>query len=77
MPGGRPGPGPDGSLVPLDEQDRGLWDQALIAEGSSLLAAALPHGEPGPYQLQAAIAAVHDEAADVDSHRLAADPRPV
>lgn len=58
---------PDGSLVPLEEQDRGLWDQALIAEGTSLLIAALPHGEPGPYQLQAAIAAVHDEAADVDS----------
>ncbi len=58
---------PDGSLVPLEEQDRGLWDQALIAEGTSLLTAALPHGEPGPYQVQAAIAAVHDEAADVDS----------
>jgi RNA polymerase sigma factor (sigma-70 family) len=54
---------PDGSLVPLDEQDRGRWDQALIVEGTSLLSAALPHGEPGPYQLQAAIAAVHDEAA--------------
>ncbi len=58
---------PDGSLVPLEEQDRGRWDQALIAEGTGLLTAALPHGEPGPYQLQAAIAAVHDEAADVDS----------
>ena len=58
---------PDGSLVPLEEQDRRRWDQALIAEGTSLLTAALPRGEPGPYQLQAAIAAVHDEAADVDS----------
>jgi len=58
---------PDGSLVPLEEQDRGWWDQALIAEGTALLTWALPRGEPGPYQLQAAIAAVHDEAADVDS----------
>ena len=58
---------PDGSLVPLEEQDRGQWDRALIAEGTSLLTAALPHGDPGPYQLQAAIAAVHDEAADTGS----------
>ena len=58
---------PNGSLVPLEDQDRGLWDQALIAEGTALLTEALPRGEPGPYQLQAAIAAVHAEAADVDS----------
>src|ERR1700751_4322966 len=57
----------DGSLVPLEEQDRGRWDRALIAEGTSLLTAALPRGDPGPYQLQAAIAAVHDEAADLGS----------
>jgi RNA polymerase sigma factor (sigma-70 family) len=52
----------DGSLVPLAEQDRQKWDQTQIAEGTALVAAALPAGEPGPYQLQAAIAAVHDEA---------------
>ena len=54
---------PDGSLVPLAEQDRTEWDQAKIAEGVALISAALPKGEVGPYQLQAAIAAVHDEAA--------------
>jgi len=53
---------PDGSLVPLAEQDRQKWDQAKIAEGTALISAALPRGEVGPYQLQAAIAAVHDEA---------------
>jgi RNA polymerase sigma factor (sigma-70 family) len=60
---------PDGSLVPLAEQDRQKWDQAQIAEGTALISAALPGGEVGPYQLQAAIAAVHDEAktmADTD-----------
>jgi RNA polymerase sigma factor (sigma-70 family) len=59
----------DGSLVPLAEQDRQKWDQAQIAEGIALISAALPRGEVGPYQLQAAIAAVHDEAktmADTD-----------
>ena len=54
---------PDGSLVPLAEQDRSRWDQAKIAEGVALVTGALPSGEVGPYQLQAAIAAVHDEAA--------------
>jgi RNA polymerase sigma factor (sigma-70 family) len=54
---------PDGSLVPLAEQDRRKWDHAQIAEGIALVTAALPAGEVGPYQLQAAIAAVHDEAA--------------
>jgi RNA polymerase sigma factor (sigma-70 family) len=54
---------PDGSLVPLAEQDRRLWDQEMIAEGTALISATLPRGEVGPYQLQAAIAAVHDEAA--------------
>jgi predicted RNA polymerase sigma factor len=60
---------PDGSLVPLAEQDRQQWDQAMIAEGTELVSAVLPRGEVGPYQLQAAIAAVHDEAktmADTD-----------
>jgi RNA polymerase sigma factor (sigma-70 family) len=54
--------GPDGELVPLAEQDRSLWDRALIAEGVALVSAALPKGAVGEYQLQAAIAAVHDEA---------------
>jgi RNA polymerase sigma factor (sigma-70 family) len=52
----------DGSLVPLAEQDRALWDAAAIAEGAALVAGALARGPVGPYQLQAAIAAVHDEA---------------
>jgi RNA polymerase sigma factor (sigma-70 family) len=55
--------GPDGSLVPLAEQDRSAWDHSLISEGTALISAVLPRGEAGPYQLQAAIAAVHDEAA--------------
>jgi predicted RNA polymerase sigma factor len=55
----------DGSLVPLAEQDRHHWDQDQIAEGTALITAALPRGQAGPYQLQAAIAAVHDEAATV------------
>jgi RNA polymerase sigma factor (sigma-70 family) len=59
--------GPDGSLVPLAEQDRGRWDGDRIAEGVALVAAALPAGQPGPYQVQAAIVAVHDEAASVDA----------
>ena len=55
--------GPDEGLVPLDKQDRTLWDRAEISEGIELLAAALSKGSVGLYQLQAAIAAVHDEAA--------------
>ncbi len=51
-----------GALVPLDEQDRTLWDRAMIAEGVALVEAALRAGPVGPYQLQAAIAAVHAEA---------------
>ncbi len=54
---------PDGSLVPLDEQDRGLWDAGAIKEGVALITATLAGSTIGPYQLQAAIAAVHDEAA--------------
>jgi len=53
---------PDGSLVPLAEQDRTLWDAEAIAEGVALVTGALSRGPVGPYQLQAAIAAVHDEA---------------
>jgi len=58
-----------GALVPLDEQDRAAWDRTAIAEGTALVTAALRAGPPGPYQLQAAIAAVHAEArtaADTD-----------
>ena len=55
--------GPDGALIPLDEQDRALWNGPEIAEGVSLASAALSKGSIGEYQLQAAIAAVHDEAA--------------
>ncbi|MEV0454910.1 RNA polymerase sigma factor [Catellatospora methionotrophica] len=60
---------PDGNLVPLAEQDRARWDRARITEGVALLSEALPRGAVGPYQLQAAIAALHDEAptlADTD-----------
>jgi RNA polymerase sigma factor (sigma-70 family) len=52
----------DGALVPLAEQDRDRWDGDLVAEGIALVEAALPSGPVGPYQLQAAIAAVHAEA---------------
>lgn len=55
--------GPDGELIPLTEQDRRLWNRAAIDEGVGLISATLRRGRPGPYQLQAAIAAVHDEAA--------------
>lgn len=58
--GARTGPG--GELIPLDEQDRSLWDQPMIREGISLVSGALRSGPAGPYLLQAAIAAVHDEA---------------
>jgi RNA polymerase sigma factor (sigma-70 family) len=53
----------DGSLVPLEQQDRTRWDQQAIKEGVALVTDALAHAPIGPYQLQAAIAAVHDEAA--------------
>jgi RNA polymerase sigma factor (sigma-70 family) len=53
----------EGDLIPLTRQDRALWDAAEIAEGLALLSNALPRGSVGPYQLQAAIAALHDEAA--------------
>jgi predicted RNA polymerase sigma factor len=54
--------GPNDDLIPLAQQNRALWDREQIAEGIALLSAALPKGSVGPYQLQAAIAAVHDEA---------------
>ena len=55
--------GVDGALILLDAQDRGLWDRDRIAEGQALVQRALEMGRPGPYQVQAAIAALHDEAA--------------
>jgi RNA polymerase sigma factor (sigma-70 family) len=58
--------GPNEELIPLDKQDRTLWDRAEISEGIELLAAALSKGSVGLYQLQAAIAAIHDEAARVE-----------
>ncbi len=54
---------PDGSLVLLGDQDRPRWDPALIAEGQSLVRACLRRNQPGPYQIQAAINAVHSDAA--------------
>lgn len=77
-----------GELVPLDEQDRRLWDQQLIAEGHDLVWACLRRNRPGSYQLQAAIAAVHTDARefrDTDWRQIVAlhdqlavlDPGPV
>ena len=54
--------GPDGELIPLTEQDRTLWDRNAIAEGVALITDTLSRGSIGAYQLQAAVAAVHDEA---------------
>jgi len=54
--------GPVGELIPLDEQDRSLWDREAIAEGVALVSTALSSAPAGEYQLQAAIAALHDEA---------------
>jgi len=54
-------------LIPLAEQDRSLWDRDRIAEGVALIEKALAHAPAGPYQLQAAIAAVHDEALSAEA----------
>jgi RNA polymerase sigma-70 factor (ECF subfamily) len=54
--------GPDGELVPLAEQDRSRWDHELVAEGQALVRQCLRRDRPGPYQLQAAINAVHSDA---------------
>jgi RNA polymerase sigma factor (sigma-70 family) len=54
---------PQNEVIPLDKQDRSLWNRTQIAEGVEMISAALTRGAVGPYQLQAAIAAVHDEAA--------------
>jgi RNA polymerase sigma factor (sigma-70 family) len=59
--------GPMGELVPLDEQDRSLWDRSLIAEGTALVTEALTGGPAGWYAIQAAIAAVHDEAPSAEN----------
>ncbi|MEV4764672.1 DUF6596 domain-containing protein [Micromonospora chokoriensis] len=59
--------GPDGAMILLDEQDRGRWDRQMIEEGRGLVVVALTGPAPGPYGVQAAIAALHDEAADVAS----------
>ncbi|GAA1587536.1 RNA polymerase sigma factor [Actinomadura kijaniata] len=58
---------PDGSPVLLDEQDRSRWDRPMVEEGLGLVPVALTGGPPGPYGVQAAIAALHDEAADAAS----------
>ena len=59
--------GPDGGLIPMAEQDRSRWNAGYIAEGVALLTDALPRGATGPYQLQAAIAAIHDEAPSAEA----------
>jgi RNA polymerase sigma factor (sigma-70 family) len=58
--------GPDGELIPLDEQDRSLWDRQSIDEGVALISATLSKGAVGAYQLQAAIAAIHSEAVSTE-----------
>ena len=65
----------DGLPVSLEDQDRSRWDRDAIAEGTAVLDHALALGEPGPFQVQAAVAALHAEAPTWDSHRLAADRR--
>lgn len=67
--------GPDGLLTPLDEQDRTLWNRELIDQGIALVRRATPGAEPGPYLLQACIAALHAEAPDTattDWHEILA-----
>jgi len=59
--------GPDGALVPMAEQNRSLWNADYISEGIALITDALPRGPVGPYQLQAAIAAMHDEAPTIEA----------
>lgn len=59
--------GPQGELIPLDEQDRSRWNQAMITEGIAVATDAMAQGSVGEYQLQAAIAALHDEAPSADA----------
>ncbi|MFD0362259.1 RNA polymerase sigma factor [Nocardia sp. GCM10030253] len=64
---------PDGALVPLPEQDRTRWDRTLIAEGHIIVRECLRRNQPGPYQIQAAINAVHTDASDAtatDWHQI-------
>lgn len=79
---------PDGSLALLGEQDRSRWDRSLIEEGQGIVRACLRRNHPGPYQLQAAINAVHADAATIDQtdwsqivalydHLLALAPTPI
>ncbi len=56
-----------GELIPLDQQDRALWDRSMIREGIALAETAVSHGGAGPYRLQAAIAALHDEATSTET----------
>ena len=76
----RPAAGPrsaaDGTMVRLADQDRTRWDRALIAEGHELVRACLRRNRPGPFQIQAAIAAVHADAADRRGDRLGARSSP-
>jgi len=58
---------PDGDLVVLADQDRGRWDRDLIAEGQAIVRRCLERNLPGPYQIQAAISAVHSDAADASA----------
>jgi predicted RNA polymerase sigma factor len=58
--------GPHGELIPLPQQDRSRWDAKAVADGVTLISEALRKGSVGPYQVQAAIAAVHDEAVHAD-----------
>jgi RNA polymerase sigma factor (sigma-70 family) len=58
---------PDGSLIPMAEQDRNLWDRDAIREGIDLITSTLPRGSAGAYQIQASIAAVHDEASTYEA----------
>ena len=58
---------PEGEMIPLAEQDRGRWDAALVAEGRQLVRRCLERDRPGPYQIQAAIQAVHSDAPDAGS----------
>lgn len=59
--------GPNGELIPLDAQDRTLWNRAMILDGVTLLDGAMTLRTPGPYQIQAAIAALHDEATSTET----------
>src|SRR6185295_11189428 len=59
--------GPEGEIIPLDEQDRSRWDRPMIDEGVALISTTLAQSPPGPYQLQAAIAALHDEAKSAET----------